>query len=511
MKIDNNLFIFIDRLIREGQHAQASRTLDEILQSEIPREFFYQVAAVSRRLSRSEIGVKLLNPIVRPPATKVIVSTDAERAEYAGCLIRLGIFKEAHAVLDTVNPEVFPRSLLFRAFAYIARWDFEKSKKYLEDFMNTKNKDFYEVLIAKVNLSVGLVFLEEYENASLLLSELCEVTLETKNMLLYANSLELAAQSAILGGHYADADNYLSAAMKALTSSETIDAFYLKKDQAILNLFRSKNGKKEIQHLMKIKEEARSRKFWEQGRDCDYYLAIATKNTKIINHLYFGTPYESYRNKLATKLNLKKNDFPKFYSWELSSKLEKNESKLRAVQFNILNGENNKNDDFLNEEQVPQRLLQSLASDFYRPRRLMEIFEALFPNEYFMPKYSADKTHQAFKRLRSELKRLEIPLVINENSGFYHLSSESGFKVEILCPQDKSPQQKNIKNFLIRRQDKQVRALLRKIKKKEFTATDFARWNKISARTSVRHLKSAFEKGWLERKGKARFVRYKLK
>ena len=121
MKIAKSTFSELDRLIREGQHAIADKQLNEILKMDIPREFLFEVAAISRRLSRSEIGVGLLNPIVRPPVTKPIVATNEERAEYAGCLIRLGIFKEAHSILDTVPSEAHPRSLLFRAFAHIAQ------------------------------------------------------------------------------------------------------------------------------------------------------------------------------------------------------------------------------------------------------------------------------------------------------------------------------------------------------------------------------------------------------
>jgi hypothetical protein len=505
MKIEKLAISEIDRLIREGNHAVAEKLLNAILQTEIPREYLFEVAALARRLSRSEIGVGLLNPIVRPPATKQIEATIEERAEYAGCLIRLGIFKEAHSILDTVSPTSHPRSLLFRAFAHIARWDFEKSGACLDAFMKKPGLDPYEVLIAKVNMAVGHVFLEDFKKASVLLDELCVTTLETKNLLLYSNALELAAQTAILSGDYSLAEKLLAQANQALASSDTIDAFFLKKDNAILQLFKSKKNKAGIQSVVSVKEEAKARKFWEQGRDCDYYLAEATKKPEIAMHLYFGTPYESYRRKLLSKLGMSIEDLPDAFAWKL-------ESGKKLQKINVQTGENSATDFFLNDGQVPQRLLKALASDFYRPRRMMEMFESVFPGEYFTPKYSVDKIHQGLRRLRSDLTRAKVPLLVIEKSGFYQLASQDGHSVHVICPWNDVPVP--AKAFLVRRRDTKVQDLLKDAKRKfahsEFTATDFARLHKTSERSAVRHLKYAVEKGWARKKGNARFVRYKI-
>lgn len=234
-------------------------------------------------------------------------------------------------------------------------------------------------------------------------------------------------------------------------------------------------------------------------------LAIATKSPKIVEHLYFGTPYETYRRKLLSKLGLSLDDLPDAFAWRLGTA-------KKVQKINIQTGENSATDLFLNDGQVPQRLLKVLASDYYRPRRMMEMFDFVFPGEFFSPKFSVDKIHQGLKRLRADLLLAKVPLLIEERSGFYQLSGKDKNSVEIICPRHDRPQ--STKSFLVRRQDARIQALLKKTKQNftdhDFTASDFAQLNKTSERSALRYLKYGVEKGWLKRTGKARFVRYKI-
>jgi tetratricopeptide (TPR) repeat protein len=511
MKPNKSDLTEVDLLIRIGDHQNAKIRLNLVLHKEIPREYLAEIASLTRRLSRSEIGLALLNPIVRPPATKHIVSTEAERAEYAACLIRLGILKEAHTILDTVTPDSYPRSLIFRAFSYIAQWDFEKSETCLNEFIKKSDVHSYEVLIAKVNLAVGYVFLENFKKGNGLLDELSSITLETKNLLLYSNVLELKTQMAILSGRYSQADKILKEATQILISSETIDAYFLKKDQAILNFFKSFDGVKlnfkpsDLEDILIVKKEAKDRNFWEQARDCDYYLSCATKNIQIIKHLYFGTPFESYRKKLLSKVGLVKEDLIEAYSWQIGS--GKKNQKIDAFT-----NESQAHEIFLNKGQVPYRVLKSLAVDFYRPRRVMEIFESVFPKEHYFPKYSADKIYQGLKRLRHALLLNNKALIISEQSGFYQLNAQKNFTIELVCPvEHKETLNKSYLNY--RRNNKlhrMIQMIEKKFRNKYFTSGDFLKLHHISERSAVRHLKNAVEKGLIKKFGNTRFAKYKL-
>lgn len=507
MKFEKSMLTTIDSLIRNGKHGIANEHLNHLLHLETPREDMHAVAALARRLSRSEIGISTLNPIVRPSGRKPTIATDQEKTEYAACLIRLGALNEALLLLDTISIQIHPHALMFRAFAHIARWDFKKSGICLEDFIRLSPEASYDVLIAKVNLAVGYVFLEEYHKAIPLLEELCEITQRTGNLLLHSNSLELLAQAFITKGDYSRAEVYLERAENVLVTSDTIDAFFVKKSRAILKLFKNSASDSSLRDIRAIKEEARKRRFWEQLRDCDYSIALATKNKKLIEHLYFGTPFESYRKHMLSKMDFSYQELNNKYKFSVG-----HNSKQSIIEIDVNTGCSTISDLRLKEGQVPQRLLSLLASDFYRPKRILEIFDGLFPNEYFSPQSSRDKIHQALRRLRSFLDEARVPLVIKEQKGFYSLDAKNDSVVNMICYKEQHLGLK--KTYLYQHREQKTLDLLTAFKQstssRDFDVVTFARACKTSERTALRHLSLAIQKGWVRKDGAARFTRYQL-
>jgi hypothetical protein len=415
----------IDSLIRSGDHLKAEAQLEKIINQVIPREFLWKLASLSRRLSKSEKGIRLLNPIVRPSAKKPMTALPHEKVEYAACLIRIGLLSEAHELLDQVEHHAVPQSFLYRAFAHMALWDFASSNEALLKFIASPGISDYEILIAKVNLAVGWVFDENVEKSKPLLNELLGTTKKSNNLLLYCNTLELAAQQELTQANWALAEQYLDLADKALNSPNTFDAFLIRKKRATLEVLRGNtNSKNEM--LLKVREEALKLHYWESVRDCDFYLALANKNSNLAKLLYFGTPYTNYKNKIAAQLNIKPSIFKKNYFWTVGEG-------EKEFTIDSLTGENSKSDYYLKAGQVPQRLFRALTCDYYRPKRLPELFENIFPGEYYSPESSSLKMYQAFKRLRLFLKKSRIPLEISESNGHYKISTFEKNKVKIIC------------------------------------------------------------------------------
>ena len=505
----------IDRAIREGRHADANRALDSVLAKQILRDELWLVAGLCRRLSRSKAGVGLLNPIVRPSAKKPVHASDEERAEYAACLIRLGVLNEAHALLDQVSESLVPRALLFRAFAHIARWDFEKSEIALNSLLNHRGAEPYDLLIARVNLGVGHVFLGRYVEAQTVLEEASLIATRNGNRLMHANSLELMAQAAILSHDYSRADAILRSAEILLTSSKTIDAFFIRKDQAILQMLKAAPAS-DLSELRKLKAEALSKGYWEQNRDCDYYISTAMRVPKMIHHLYFGTPFPAYRGQLLRRLGWSIDDLPETYRWRLPN--QEGNRQMTRINLDILTGDNSVGAGVLKVGQVQQRLLAVLASDFYRPSRLVELFNALFPNDYFSPDSSGDRIYQAMRRLRSFFNDQGVPIEIRESSGFYRLVT-NGINVELLCYRDASDiervakEQKVMQTSLLNHKLlSDFLCTLAKTAKShivEFKGEEMASVLGISKRMATRHLKMGVESGLIARVGAARKTRYR--
>ncbi len=494
----------LDLLIRKGFHAEANAQLNLILTGHITRTDLLGLAGIARRLSRSQLGLKLLNPIVRPPATKPVVATESEKIEYAACLIRCEMLQEAHAILDEISADQYPQVSMFKAFAHIARWDFEQSAIYLKDFLKKSSSDTYESLIAKVNLAVGYVFLEDIQQAAPILQELKEITFKEKNFLLYSNTLELLGQAEMLLGNYVQAERYLVDAASVLPQSDTLDLFFVQKTQAAVMLFKTRNSKAAIQNMLSLKKRAEEKKFWEQIRDCDYYLMLATKDPIIFHRLYFGTPIESFRKKLLEKMGKQTTDLPEEYLWQLAGDSRKNWIHRQT-------GENSFSQLPLKQDQLPHRIFLVLSSDFYQPRSVLDLFEKCFPGEYFSPKYSVDRIYQGLQRLRRYFVKNKIPLIIHEEAGFFQLKAANDFPLAILCPKSDVPikkiyLQKNLQHKLLQ----MFPIAQTHFQKSSFTSNQFAEALDISNRSAVRFLCAGVQQEWLVKFGKARTSRYRL-
>jgi hypothetical protein len=495
----------IDGLIRQGSHTEANSELNRLLLTKFRRTEAAPIAALARRLSRSEIGVKLLNQYVRPSAKKMTQATDEEKAEYAACLIRIGVLSEAQELLNQVSIKQVPRSLLFRAFGHMALWNYDKSSKALTEFLSLPNLEPYDVLIAKVNLAVGFAFDGDHERGAPLVTELIEITKTTGNNLLLSNALELRAHLEILKRNWLTAERTLVEAAHVLKSPDTYDAFLVRKKIATLEILKKPGDEKAIEYINSIKTEAISRRFWESARECDFYLALALKDKSLGCYLYFGTPYPYYRSKILRELGFIKNDLKSDYSFKLGVNAP-------AVVIDRQSGENSISKKYLKPGQVQQRLFSVLTEDFYKPKRLHELFESVFHNEYYNPNSSLVKMHQACKRLRSFFKAARLPLLLDEKNGFFKLNAQSGKGAQILCASSKAFV---VKVDLNSKTDftKMQRAIL-KIKtssgESPIYKRDIQKWFRISARSASYMIKTLLNLNLLTKHGSGPATYYKI-
>lgn len=499
----------ISTLITRGLHGVALRELKNMDIHSIPRGHKTLAASLLRRLGLSIRAIQLLNPIIRPSSRRPIEATDSEKLEYSANLIRLGGRREALDLMQSIDPQKLPKKHLFQAFAHIAEWDYQKSNHELKNLLLHPLAEEYDQQIARVNLVLGYIFQEDYSQAYEILDSLIPDTLQKKQALLHSNSLELLAQIQILEKKYQQARQTLIQAQNSLVSSHTIDAFFIKKDFAILRAIETSGDLSHAKkYIYQIKYEALKKNYWEQARDCDYHLAQLTQDSKIFEKLFYGTPYRSYQQKILNNFhkNTENKTWNKMnYVWTLGLKSKSN------AKFNLPNCQNLK--DLKNLEfkptQLPQKILQSLAQDFYRPRSLFEIFEFCFQNEHYLAKFSQDKIHQGIMRLRKQIADIRVPLEIAEQNSFYQLQTKSQMGVQIHFQDLATSSSKN--------QSLKVDNLIEKLlnerdhsNTKSWSASQISEILKVSERTCLRILKSAMERSLIYKTSPTRAARYRL-
>jgi hypothetical protein len=501
----------IDILIRAGQHVRAKAVFQGVWfeRGRLPRAAVLIAASLARRLSLPAAGLALLHQHVRPSENSARFTSAAssqERAEYAACLIRIGAVDEALNLLDEISVEESPSSLIYRAFALTSRWEYEAVRVVVERFLSlrTSHPDPYQTLIARANLAQALAYLGDLTALSVIETALEEAKRE-RACFLMANLFILKAHVHVGERAWHEAASALSAAEERLAGSETIDAFLIRKQRAIIELHRSQGAK--TAELQAISQEAQLRRHWESVRDCAYNLAIATHSVRLARHVYFGTPYRYFHERIARHFPGLETDQPYRLPLEgggtSQSPTKTLDISLSAAAF----GQHG-----MKFGQVPHRLLRILSEDFYRPKRSMEIFARLFPGEHYSPEYSSDRFHQACRRLRQQLAAKKIPLMIQKSAGFYDLTARPRRNIFLIFPPPTSLASEDLKS---RGPEAKAEALLaefhRRHQRAVFTAREFASRMNISGRSARRHLALGANAGVLEVHRQGPETTYRLK
>lgn len=414
------MFAAIDEKIRANLLQEAERDLRAWLQSPLERKDRAAVASLCRRLRLPELGLRVLGPIVRPAHPIKPPASAEEKGEYAALLYRAGATSEAEAMLRAVPASEYPKAPLFLAFTLISRWAYQEASEQLQNFLRHETSGSYESLVASVNLAACYLFCDRHDEGDALLQELLKKTAGQNARLLQMNLLELCAQNEIGRGHYAKARDYLDQAEALKPTQPSLDSFFIEKWRGIVDLIEKKETAPTVYRALRTK--ALSLGHWESIRQLDWYWALHTKNERLMQRVYHGTRYHDFRVRMLTEIQ-------KHWGihWIAPERFELGWPKAgqENAWIELATGRTSVPGHSLKPNQVPHRLLVTLASDFYKPFRLSAIYGQIFPGEFFSPQSSPGRVHQATHRLKLFFEAAKIPLTIDERDGFFYLSPTS--------------------------------------------------------------------------------------
>jgi tetratricopeptide (TPR) repeat protein len=407
----------LEAMVRAGESAKAARAIRAVSGKSVARKDLARLAQIANRLGLASLSLRWLHPVVRSDSPAIARPSGAEKLEYAAALRLHGLFREAIALLNEIDPAQMPLVHLRKASCLISQWKYDEAIPSLKNFLSGSDPKDYSQVIAKVNLAASLLFENLDGEAADLLERLVAETKEAGHHLLHGNSLELTAQLRIRRGQFAQAQEALSAAAPFLAGHGRY-ALYLRKWAAIADSLKAGEVRPE---LLKVRAEAVSEREWETQRECDLYIGMLSRDHALINHVYIGTPFVSYRKRvrrLAPGFLPAENLF-----WTSEP------GRLPAKVFDVVAGEG------LDQGRLPHRALIYLASDFYRPVTLGGAFAELFPGENYSQEGHTDRVHQAIRKLRAWFAAEGHDIGISVSRGFYRL--EFAPEVGLLVPRDK--------------------------------------------------------------------------
>lgn len=481
----------INEGIVKGEVAAARRELRRLLQRKIPPALRCRVAGLARRVDMPLMGIRLLNSVVRPETGHRSRATPAEIAEYSGCLTFIGASAEAIQLLKGVSPASCPESLLYRAFAHFAEWEYGEAVPLLQQYVSVASLTEYARAIGKVNLLAALSHERRYPEALCLRDQLAEECQAKGYQRLLANCYELTAGIFFHQREVEKTQAVLDQAERLASANGSMDHFYIRKWRVLLDFLLHPQQESSVSALHALGAEAQERGLWETVRQCDAYESFLTKNLSLWQRVYYGTPFPHFREWLLKEYGLERT--PEGFVLSLGN------GSPTAI-FDLATGKLEGSKTLpLKAGQISHRLLQVFFADRYRPLRVAVAHHALFPDEFFNPASSAHRVHEAVRRLRSELTAKKIPLTIEENEGFYRIKAKKPVGIRysgtVAAP---SPQ---LADYL---------RLYAQWREGEFSVQESMRCLNVSKRTAIRALNRLVEEGWANRLGASSTTRYRL-
>lgn len=472
----------MDAQIRAGQGATVRAEIVRLVKDVPPRAALAELAWISWRVGVPDIGVKLLNPVVRPKSRSPLSATDREKAEYASCLVRIGAVDEALAILSSVSKKEFPRAALYEVFGLVAEWRYAETVPLLHQFLKTRPSD-YDALVANVNLAAALVVLRRDAEALTLLDALERQTEKEKHLLLLGNVRELRAATHVRMHRWAEARKACEHAGERLRDHGGVFALILDKWVAVAEAGLS-STKQPGKLLEPIKARARALEHWETVRDCERFEFLLSGNPELFSKLYFGTPFPEFRQSLKLEMTVPF-PIPASYEWKLGETAT-NVVDLTTTIAGAKVGQQN------------HRVLVALASDFYRPFRTAQLHSRLFPGEFYNPVSAPHRVAEAIHRTKAWLDERGLPISIAHSDAGYHLTALDGgvrIRVALEVPTN---------------EDRDWKAMQSAFDDRPFSISEAVARLGHPRRTTARLLQHWTESGQLTKSGAGRITRYTI-
>ncbi len=474
-----------DSLIRAGNAQSAARLL-ALLRREVAlklwtREEHLLFADLCRRCSLFNLGLRALLPYMGHDQREI--PTPKESAAYAGILIKIGSVSEAAELLGKL-PRSLPEIDLYSAYACISEWNYAAAVPHLRRYLEWPQLAPYQRSIGEVNLAAAWVALGEASQGQPLLQALLSKAKHSDWKLLLKNSLELSAQLAIESGDYTLASQCLDRI--EISEVKAKDDLLVAKQRAVLALkLEHRNARKLI---TSVRERATSFEHWETVRDCDYQLALAQHDENLVLQVYFGTPYPSYRRRLADSCRSWLGPLPQ--SWIFGG---------RERVFDIRQGKELGEALRLKPGQAVHRMFAALSSDLYRPISQGALFARLFSNQYYDPESGLQRIANVLLRWRRWCEETRFPFRASVEKGSYRLEVPATCGLRLWNSTATSELTPAVELTLER---------LLNFAPKEFSSRDAASVLHLGLRSTIDILNWGVKNGYLLRLGKGPATKY---
>lgn len=289
----------LDLLLRSGRAVEVRRRLLNVTVSALAREQLADWSNLARRAGLYTLALRILQPILRVKKDLGRAATPKERAVYAASLAAIGALSEAFGVLKGLEAQAQPEVQLFYGFAHVYAWNYAAAAPFFARYAELEGPSEFQKALARVNLAAARCFLRDY-NGVLELTERLIPEAESHGWVVLRGEANLLAGQALLNlGRFQESAAAIERAHQ-LSGSSTSSLLHAEKWRLFLALTQMGPKPEVLARLETLKADAGVAKSWEIVRDCDYHVGLHTRQRRVLERVYFGTPFWSYRERLLS-------------------------------------------------------------------------------------------------------------------------------------------------------------------------------------------------------------------
>ena len=476
-----NTIDYIHSLIREDAFVEARAEL-RILFRRKPRDRrqLVRLAQLARLAYMPEKSIELLHRRVRPQAARagINVATEEERAEYGMALAHIGAGGEALGLLSQISLQRHPWIFGPLCLAHFRNFDWARTLPMIRKYLLLPQLSPKDRLTARELLGTALLHgSQDYLQSQRVL----EATVREAELLRFPvirnQARLLLIQCCYYQKKWASARRQLARLERTLPEeSDTIFSLNLRQWQALVAFHSSGNPAAALKQLASARRGFQRLGRWWSARSCFFYEAVCKKDERMLEHLYFGTPLPQIRKHLMLEFGKGAAALPMHYDLRISPM----SSKGPWQRLDLITGKSRARAVRLKLGQLPRKVLRALSLDFFAPPNVAQLFERIYPGEYFHPTAALVRTRQALLQTRRWLAEHRIPLLIVESQGLYRLQSEYSFTLRVPAPEAVSSET--------------VALAKEAFGERQFSSHELAEHLRISERSARRSLKEAVER-----------------
>lgn len=346
-------------------------------------------------------------------------ATDFELLQYGAALVAIGANNEGLKILKLVSNEVEPEKNLNISIALFYKWKYREALPYLEEYIRDPRLTEYQMLIGNVNLASCYIGTKNFQKAYDLAQEVLQLSEVQGLRLLSGFALEIISESLIWMGKHKECEASIILAEEALAQSGSTGFIWLQKWSAVNQLFQGDiHGG--LEKLAQVRKTSFEKNEWETVRECDLFLSKFGQEPELFHKVYFGSPLEEYKMRAYQIYSESKKSvyIPQYFDWQPNPVVSK--TKAQSILF-----------DWQKMSKSLYQLFILLCEDFYKPVRIAQVHESLFPDQIFHPIHSVRKTYDLIRRLKNEIKPYGLEIIPNGSGYFLRNNSNCSIRKKI--------------------------------------------------------------------------------